>query len=1030
MKLTEFSVRHWQFTVVLFTMLAAIGIVAWNNIPQLEDPPIDFPSFTVVAVLPGASPTDLERLVVTEIEKRLDELEDVKSLTSRIRDGVATTYVEFQADKDPDKKYDEVVREVNALRPSLPAELSRLEVRKSSTLDVNIIQAALASDGASYRTLDSLAEDLTDHLRSVHGVRASERWGAPARQVDVALDFGRLTALHMPVGEVMRAIGGESADIPAGSVEAGGRNFSVRSSGSYETLDEIRDTVIRGGGGRLVRVRDVADVTWGYADSTYRARFNGRRAVFVTAQQQRGTTVQSVRNAIVAELDRYRRRLPGDVRMEFAFDQAQNVSHRLGRLGEDFLIAIMLVALTLLPLGLRAALVVMISIPLSLAIGLVGLYVLGFSLNQLTIVGMVIALGLLVDDSIVVVENIIRFRRRGLGAREAAIQATGQIWVAVLGATATLLFAFVPLLVLPGGPGMFIRSLPAAVVVTVLASLFVSLTIIPWLTTFVLAARVDEHGNRFLQAFDRGIHATYAPVLDRALRHPLRTLVVAVAVVVASFALVPVVGFSLFPRAETPQFHVDITAPEGGSIAVTEAAARYAERVLARHPQVRAVYTSVGHDNPAIYYNVTPRVDSPRVGQLFVLLHGYDTRATPRLLDTLRTELAHYPAAELAVREFEQGPPIDAPVALRISGASLDTLGVLAARVEALLRETPGTRYVTNPVRLARSDLRVQVEREKAGLLGVPTIEIDRTVRLGLAGLVAGTLREGAGDQRDVVLRLAPTARPQPADLGRLDVASDRGALTPLAQVTHVAFERAVPEVQRRDRIRCVTVTANVRTGFNTDRVTRDALARVAQLRLPDGYRIVPGGEIESREESFGGIGGAILVAVFGILAILVLEFRTFRSTLIVASVIPLGIAGGVAALFLAGQTLSFTATIGFVALIGIEIKTSILLVDLTNQLRAGGMEMETAIRRAGEVRFLPIVLTSLTAIGGLLPIALQGTAMYAPLAWVIIGGLVSSTLLARIVTPVMYKLIAPVVAPEAGAASPARDVAPAVAPA
>jgi len=236
------------------------------------------------------------------------------------------------------------------------------------------------------------------------------------------------------------------------------------------------------------------------------------------------------------------------------------------------------------------------------------------------------------------------------------------------------------------------------------------------------------------------------------------------------------------------------------------------------------------------------------------------------------------------------------------------------------------------------------------------------------------------------------------------------GRLAPLAQVADLRFERAVSEIQRHNRIRSVTVTANVQTGYNTDRITRQVVAQLRRLALPSGYRIAPAGEIESRQESFGGVGGAIIVATFAILAILVLEFRTFRSTLIVASVIPLGLAGGILALLAAGQTLSFAPTTGFVALIGIEIKTSILLVDLTNRLRAEGMDLESAIRKAGEVRFLPIVLTSLTAIGGLLPIALQGSGLYAPLAWVIIGGLVSSTLLARIVTPVMYKLLVPAV--------------------
>jgi len=1007
-KLTEFSVRHWQFTVIIFVMLVALGAASWMTIPRYEDPPLEFPGYTIIAVYPGASPTDLERLVVKKIEDKLHELDNVKKLNSEMRDGVATVYIEFEADQDPDKKYDEVTREVNALRPELPADLTRLEIKRSTTLNVNIVQVALVSPNASYATLDSLAEALQDRLTAVAGVRRAERWGAPARQVHVDVDLGRLAELELPVGLVLGAIGGESADIPAGAVESGRRIYSVHSSGSYETLDQIRNTVIRGGNGRLVHIGDVASVAWGSADSTYRARFDGRRAVFVTANQQAGATVQFVRDGIYASLADFEKELPATVKLERGFDQAVNVSHRLNRLTEDFLIAIALVALTLLPLGLRAASVVMISIPLSLAIGLVALLWSGFTLNQMTIVGMVIALGLLVDDSIVVVENITRHRREGHAPKEAATLATNQIWVAVLGATATLLLAFVPLIFLPGNPGKYIRSLPMAVVFSVLASLLVSLTIIPWLSSLFFRKAETKEGNRLLHAFDRGIHASYAPALDWALRNPRWTLTIAGAVVLASLALVPVVGMSLFPKAETPQFHVDITAPEGSSIAVTDSAAFFAERVLRKRPEVKAIYTSVGHDNPIVYYNIYPRVDSPRAGQLFVLLREYDTHRTPGMLDTLRAEFAAYPGAELAVREFENGPPIDAPIALRIEGPSVDSLSAIAARVAAELEATPGTQYVTNPVRLAGTDLRVRINREKAGLLGIPTVEIDRTVRLGLAGLDAGTLREESGDERDVVVRLPHAGRPSPEDLSRVYVSSSSGRLAPLAQVADLRFERAVPEMQRYNRVRSVTVTSNVRSGYNTDRVTQAALARLDKVPLPTGYHIVAAGEVESRKESFGGIGGAILVTIFGILAILVLEFRTFRSVLIVASVIPLGIAGGVVALLLVGQTLSFTATIGFVALLGIEIKTSILLVDLTNQMRARGMPTDEAIRKAGEVRFLPIVLTSLTAIGGLLPIAVQGSAMYSPLAWVIIGGLVSSTLLARIVTPVMYQLVAP----------------------
>ena len=1009
MKLLDFPVRNWQFTVILFAMLAALGVSSWLAIPRGEDPPLDVPTFIVIAVYPGASPADLERLVVRDVEERLDALDNVTKIESKIQDGVATTQVEFEVGENPDDRYEEVLREMNALRPDLPAELARFTVEKFTTLDVAIAQVALVSETAPYHELDKLAERLEDRLTALPGVRNAERWGVPERQVDVALDLGRLARLDLPSSRVLQAINGESADLPAGKVEAGARAFNVKTSGSYETPDQVASTVIAGAGGRLIRVRDVADVTWGYADSTYRARYNGKRAVLVTVTQQEGQNIQTVRDGVWAVLDTFQAELPAGITLERGFDQAHNVSRRLSRLGEDFTIAIGLVLITLLPLGLRAAGIVMVSIPLSLAIGLTILRFTGFTVNQLSIVGAVVALGLLVDDSIVVVENITRFLREGRSRVDAAIEATRQIAAAVAGATATLILAFVPLLFLPGAPGQYIRSLPAAVIATVVASMFVSLTIIPWLASLILPSHGEAGGNRFLRAFERTIHATYAPVLDRALRHPRSALVGAAAVVAAAVALVPAIGFSLFPRAETPQFYVNVTSPQGGSIEATAAATRYADSVIRRRPAVRAVFASAGRDNPRIYYNVTPRRDNPAVGQLFVVLDRYDQKRTPAMLDSLRTDLAAYPAAKIELREFENGPPIDAPIAIRVTGPDLDTLRRLATRIARTLETTPGTRYVDNPVRLRRTDLRVVIDREKAGLLGVPTLEIDRTLRLGLSGLEAGVLREpDGGDARNVVLRLRDATRPDPATLDRLYVASLGGRLTPLRQVADVRFETDVPEIRRVNRERAVTVTSFVRTGYNTDRVTRQALATLDSLRLPAGYRIVPAGEIESRQESFGGIGSALIVATFLILAVLVLEFKTFRGTLIVGSVIPLGLAGGLVALFLTGNTLSFTALIGFVALIGIEIKTSILLVDFTNRLRAQGMDLEHAIRRAGEVRFLPIVLTSMTAIGGLLPLAVQGQALYSPLAWVIIGGLVSSTLLARIVTPVLYRMLPP----------------------
>ncbi len=1008
MKIVEFAVRRWQFTVLLFLMLIAIGFTSWQSIPRSEDPSFPVPIFTVVAVYPGADAEDMEQQVTEAIEEKLAALEDVKELYSRSGDGLAVITVEFDPSVDADRKEDAVRREVNGVRPELPASLARLDVIRQENNTVAIAQIALVSETTPYHELDKIAERIEERVELVAGVRQADRWGAPQREVQVTLDLGRMATLGIAPAQVLNALGSDNAAIPGGSIDVGARRFNLAATGRYRSLEQMQQTVVTGNAGTLVRVRDVADVQWGYGDPVHITRYNGRRAMFVSITQQTGTSISTVRNSIWPVLDAEEALLPAGVKMERGFDQSRNVDERLSRLGIDFGIALALVIVTLLPLGLRAALVVMVSIPLSLAIAVALLNFTGYSINQLSIVGFVIALGLLVDDSIVVVENITRFLRAGYSRTEAAIQATKQIAVAVLGCTATLIFAFLPLLFLPGLPGRYIRSLPIAVVYAVLASLFVSFTIIPWLSSRILPREESKQGNRFLQALDRGIRTTYAPLLGRALAFPGRTLALSALLIVGSLALVPTVGFSLFPKAGTPQFHIDIETPDGSSLEETNRAVQFTERVIGAHPQVRGMFSNIGKDNPPVYYNVFQRAEAANRGQLFVLLNDYDTKRTPLMLDTLRSRLAEYPGARIELKEFENGPPIEAPIAMRIEGPDLDTLRAIAARVEQVMSATPGTQYVRNPIRLRRTDLRLQVDRQKAGLLGIPSVELDRTLRLGVAGLEAGDFRADDGSEYPIIVRLAHDGRPTTEALDRIYVPSVRGALIPISQVASLGFEGKATVIDHRERERAVSVTSYVSSGFNTDRVTRDVLGALETVTVPVGYRLYPAGEIESREESFGGIGSAVIVAVFGILAILVLEFRSFRTTLVVASVIPLGVVGGILALLFTGYTFSFTAMIGFVALVGIEIKTSILLVDFTDQLRAEGYSLDDAIQKAGEIRFVPIVLTAITAIGGLLPLAVQGSALYSPLAWVIIGGLVSSTFIARLVTPVMYKLLAP----------------------
>jgi len=1014
MRIWAFSVTRWQFTLVLFGLLVAVGINSLLNIPRSEDPEFHPPISTVVAVYPGADPVDIERLVVDPIEDAINELDDIKRMDSRSLDGVGIVQIEFHWDTDANEKYDEVVREVNRIRGQLPVDMPAPEVRKGGSGLVNIVQVALISEEAGYRELKELGEELRDSVETVPGVRRSEVWAYPEPEVRVALDLERMGRAGITLGQVEMAIRGENASIPGGAVDVGLRKYNLKTSGSYDSLEEIAETVVASRGGRIVKLRDVATVAWDTGEERYTGRFRGERAIFVTAQAKDRVDVFAVRNGIYERMDRFEELLPDGVRLERGFDQTRNVRHRLTRLGVDFAIAIGLVLLTLLPLGLRAAVVVMISIPLSLAIGLSVLYFTGFSLNQLSIAGFVLALGLLVDDSIVVVENIARYLRAGYSRVEAAIAATDQIALAVLGCTVTLLFAFLPLLFLPEGAGMFIRSLPAAVLYTVIASLFVAYTVIPFLASRVLAP-ADEaaEGNRALKALTGAIGRFYVPALARALAWPRRTMLAATLFVAGSLALVPLIGFSLFPSADIPQFRVTVETPDGASLADTDRALTFVEDALARRAEVKHWFANLGRGNPRVYYNIFPEETNANVAEVFAELHRFDPQRSPALYEELRAEFSGYPGARILVESYQNGPPIDAPIEVAILGPDLDQLRELAARAESIIESTPGTRDVDNPVRRLRTDLDLNIDSQKAALLGVAAVDVDRTVRAAVAGLGAGKFREDDGDEYEITLRLPMQGRPTLDALDRIEVTSMTGRPIPLRQVADPEFSTAASLVRRYNREREVLISAWPGAGYNTGKVTSAVLEKLNELPLPAGYRLRAGGELEARQESFGGIGTAVLVAVFGILAVLVLEFGSFRSMLIVAGVIPLGVAGGMIALLLTGYTLSFTATIGLVALIGIQIKNSILLVDFSNQLREQGVALDDAIAQAGAIRFLPILLTSATAIGGLLPLAVQGSGLYSPLAIVIIGGLVSSTLLGGIVTPVMYKLLPPRIEPK-----------------
>lgn len=1013
MNISEFSVKNWQFMLVMFVGVVALGLNSLLNMPRGEDPEFFAPSFAVVYVYPGTDALDMEELVVDKVEKRLSALENVNTLKTSVDDGLAVVVIEYDYSEDPDEKYQELIREVGALQKELPTDIFSTEIRRFSPTDVNIVQIALVSETASNKEMGDQADRLKDELAKIKSLKTVQDWGYPAGTVRISLNLEKMALEKVPVTQVVNALQSENYNIPGGSIQAGTRKFNIKTSGDYQSIEEIGNTIVASTGfgsksQKIIYLKDIATVNFDYAEESHITRLNGHRAVLVTAAQKEGQNIEKVGAIVNPVIEKFSKTLPHQIQLIKNFDQSESVSKRLSRFGKDFAIAIFLVALTLLPLGFRAALVVMISIPLSLAIGLAAIDFLGFSINQLSIVGLIVALGILVDDSIVVVENIERWMRDGHPKREAAVKASKQITLAVIGCTVTLVLAFLPLNFLPEASGDFIRSLPMAVTMTILASMVVSLTIVPFLSSRLLKESHNPEGNIFMRSLKKVISGSYSKLLHWSLRHPVPTLIVALLIFVASLGLTKVIGFSLFPKSEKPMFLITVETPDGTALSETDRVARYVEGEIKKTPEVVYSTTNVGKGNPRIYYNVIQRSEATNYAEFFIQLKDMAPDEKETIIEDFRDRFAGIANAKVEVKDFEQGPNTEAPIAIRIFGEDLDRLRVLAGDVEKTLKSTTGTIYVNNPLANRKMDLRVKINKEKASMSGISIAEINRTIRLAVAGLNIGIFKDEEGDDYIINLTMPKGKVADQSVLNNLYVNTLTGTSVPLRQIADLQFESAVNQIRHYDQDRYVTVTAYVKKGFLVDDVYNQVIAKLDQYKFPDGFYYKAAGELEAREKSFGGLTTIILITAFGFLGVLVLEFGTFKSSLIVLSVIPLGIIGALCALFLVGYPMSFVAIVGLIALIGIEVKNSILLVDFTNQLRAEGVPLLDAIQQAGEIRFVPIVLTSLTAIGGLIPLAIEGNPLYSPLAWVLIGGLISSTILSRIVTPVLYKLLPP----------------------
>ena len=1007
MNLPKISINNAPFISIMVLISLVIGIISFIGMARSEDPQLSFPGYTITVVFPGTSPEDLEELIADPLEEVIDELDDIDEIRTTIKEGLVNIFAEGSFDiPDFDDKYDEIVREVNTVRPTLPDGIVLFDITQFKPEDLTTIhQFALVSEHVSYHDLETYAEKLENQLEEIEGLSKVEIEAMPEEEVRVSLDFQRMANQGISLGQVIGTLQGNNANIPGGDISSRDKTFTIQTTGGYDNLEEIQKTVISSQNGKIVYLKDIAEVEMDYEDIRWKGRYMSETALFITAKLERGSNILQVADKIRATAAQFEAKLPGNVELYTAFEQAPAVAGRINNFFLNLLQGVLLVgAIVLLFLGWRSAVIIITVIPLCVVSALALLNGAGFGLQQISIAALVIALGLLVDNGIVVVENINRYLKEGFSLKEAAAKGTGEVGYAIISSTVTTLLAFFPLTQLGEGAGEFLQSLPLTVMFTLLISLLLALTFSPILGSAILSKKDADKPGLVQRSLDRFIANVYRPLLRFSLRRGWVILGIGVLSFLASASLFPAIGVSFFPTADKPLLLIEIDAPNGSSIDATDKAVRFVEGVLDTTDYVKDYTSNVGHGNPQVYYNRIPKSYNKNHGQVLVNFEEWDPQAFYRTLAELRGTFINYPGANITFGELKNGAPTDAPVEIRILGENLDTLKAIAFEVERLFKEVPGLINIENPLRVNKTELGLRLNREKAGLTQVSYLDFDQTVRASLTGLTIDEVALDDGEEYPLVVRIPFDEKPQISDFNKVYVTTGNRAQVPLSQITDVSFEAATAEIQHFNLKRNVSVTSDVVDNDQTIPLTQELLEKLESIPLPEGYTLMAGGEYEDQQSTFGSLGIILILAQVAIFAVLVLQFRSIVQPLVVFSAIPLALTGSFLALYLSGWSFSFFAFVGFISLVGIVVNNSIILVDYINQLRAQGIPLVEAVQLGSERRFTPIVLTSITTILGLVPLTATASTLWSPLGFTIIGGMVSSTLLTLLLVPVLYK--------------------------
>jgi HAE1 family hydrophobic/amphiphilic exporter-1 len=1005
--LADVSIRRPVFAAMLILALVVLGLVSLGRLEMQFDPDIEFPIAYVTTELRGASPETVEREVTDVLEEQLNSISGIRTLSSTSSEGLSRIGVEFYLEYEIDIKVQEVRDKVALARPLLPLDVEDPVVGKYDLTAVSMMNIVLGG-ALSLREISNLAEhDVKERLERLPGVGAVEIVGAREREIRIWLDPLRLTGYGLSIEDVANTLRLENAELASGRIEGDRREWSVTTQGKAKTVADFGELIVAERAGRLVRLREVAIVEDGMVEARSIARLNGRPGVSLEIQRQSGADLVGIARHVRAEVERIRESLPPGVEISVARDYAIYIEEQVRSVFEDMLIATVLVVVVVLFFlrNWRSTFIAMLAIPSSVIGAFTLFYVMDLSLNVMTLMALSLAIGLVIDDAIVVLESIYRKIEAGEDSMSAAQRGSREVGLAVISTTLAVCAVFVSIAFMRSVIGRYFYEFGVAVTAAVAVSIVVAFTLTPMLASRMLR-QSDEPGwlfrgfARALAALDRG----YRWLLLRSLRHKGVTLAVGLAAVLGGCGVASTLPFDLYAKEDMNHLVVQAKFPIGTPLPVTDGLLRRMEAEVMGHPYVTDVFAAAGSE-------VRHEPHRARI-EVMLIDKRERERSLPETFDELRNRLnPAVPEAEeitvgLPSYGDTQGTHTDLNYSLQ--GPDLDRLERYANQLTARMRADPVFVDVSTSFEAGKPQITLDVDRGRAADLGVSSVAIGRTIRTLLAGEKVGSFEEG-GRRHDVRVQVMPEYRDDPGKIDLIRVRSLRGELVPISSAASVKLEEGPVEIRRENRTRKIGIYANMAPGFPLSVGAAKFEAWGAELGIQAPDEIAAGGRVRVMGELVSDVSFAFGLGLLAIYMILASLFNSFTHPFTIMMSAPLSFIGGFVALKVLGMSLDMMSSVGLLVLMGLVMKNGILLVDYTNQLREAGRSREEALLEAGPVRMRPVLMTSGALIFGMLPMVLTeatGSEFRAPMAAITMGGLFTSTLLTLIVVPVVYSVV------------------------